>query len=207
MEILGYGEDALTLWTIKNELDQILSALGDSSSASECTVFFRPSFGRRGGKNSPQFGEFDFIILSDDFLHLGESKWDRSPELSDSGSLELRDEQILRHRIFAFYVREWAYRQYSSWDEFVRHGSAKLASEGIEKPLAPSGSLLASNLMTVLDTIRDHFPVEPLLTNVLLYLYDGSKSQQLPDEAGHDFIVVPIDCSRDTVDNFIGIEL
>jgi hypothetical protein len=207
MKILGYGEDALTLWAIKNELGQILGALGDSSRASECTIFFRPSFGRRGGKNSSQFGEFDFIVLSNEYLHLGESKWDRSSELSDEGSLELRDEQILRHGIFAFYVREWAYGQYSSWDEFVLRGPAKLASKGFEKPLAPSGSLLASNLITVLDTIRDYFPEVPPITNVLLYFYDGSKSQQLPDRASGDFKLVPIDYSRATVDNLIRIEL
>ena len=91
--------------------------------------------------------------------------------------------------------------------EFVLRGLAKLASEGIEKPLAPSGSLLASNLMTVLDTIRNHFPQEPLISNLLLYLYDGSKSQQLPDRASGDFKVVPIDYSRATVDNFICIEV
>jgi hypothetical protein len=207
MKILGYGEDALTLWAIRNELGQILSALGDSSSPSECKVFLRPSFGRRGGENSSQFGEFDFIILSGQYVHLGESKWDRSPELSDSGSLELRNVQILRHKVFAFYVREWAYGQYSSWDEFVFHASTKLASEGISKPLAPPGSLLASNLMTVLGIIRDHFPKEPLITNVLLYLYDRSKSQPLPDRASGDFTVVPIDYSRDTVDSLICIEL
>ena len=61
--------------------------------------------------------------------------------------------------------------------------------------------------MTVLEIIRDHFPEEPPITNVLLYLYDGSKSQQLPDRVSSDFKFVPIDYSRDTVDNFISIEL
>ena len=63
MEILGYGEDALTLWALKNKLPLILSALNDSSSLSQCKAFFRPSFGRRGGPSSAQFGEFDFILL------------------------------------------------------------------------------------------------------------------------------------------------
>jgi hypothetical protein len=207
MKLLGYGEDALTLWAIQNELGQILSALGDSSSPSECKVFFRPSFGRKCGENSSQFGEFDFIILSGQYLHLGESKWDRSSELSDSGLLELRTEQVLRHKVFAFYVREWAYGQYSSWDEFVFQASTKLASEGIRKPLAPPRSRLASNLMTVLAIIRDHFPEKPPITNVLLYLYDGSKSQQLPDRASHGFQVVPTDYSSAAIDDFVYIKL
>ena len=74
MQILGYGEDALTLWAMKNKLDVILEALNDSSDPSTCQVFFRPSFGRSGGDKSPQFGEFDFIILSQNGLYLGESK-------------------------------------------------------------------------------------------------------------------------------------
>ena len=69
MNILGYGEDALTLWALQNILPFILEMLHDSSVPSQCDVFFRPSFGRRGGKRSSQFGEFDFIILSEDRLY------------------------------------------------------------------------------------------------------------------------------------------
>ena len=112
MQILGCGEDALTLWAIKNKLDVILEAVEDSSDPSMCQVFFRPSFGRKGGDSSPQFGEFDFIILSKDRLYLGESKWIRSSEKLQGGVLELREEQKRRHEVFQFYVKQWAFGSY-----------------------------------------------------------------------------------------------
>jgi len=107
MKIYGYGEDALTFWALQNRLPQILAQLNDSSAPSECEIFFRPSFGRRGGPDRSEFGEFDFIILARECLYLGESKWDKSPELTDQGDIKLRDEQRLRHQLFAFYVQEW----------------------------------------------------------------------------------------------------
>src|SRR5271157_1954335 len=100
MKLYGYGEDALTLWALKMKLSEILEPFGDHSAASECKLFFRPSFGRRGGEKSSQFGEFDFIILARDRLYLGESKWDRSPEVTDIGTIELREEQNIRHQLF-----------------------------------------------------------------------------------------------------------
>lgn len=109
MEILGYGEDALTLWSLKNKLDYILASFGDSSDVSKCRAFFRPSFGRSGGNKSSQFGEFDFIILAKQHLYLGESKWDKSPEKIVNGQMDLRSEQLLRHRLFKLYVEEWAF--------------------------------------------------------------------------------------------------
>jgi hypothetical protein len=144
MQILGYGEDALTLWAMKNKLDVILEALNDSSDPSTCQVFFRPSFGHSGGDKSPQFGEFDFIILSQNGLYLGESKWDRLSEKLKDGVLELPAKQKRRHEIFKFYVEQWAFGSYSSWGEFTN--KAKLKLNGIERPLAPENSLLASNL-------------------------------------------------------------
>lgn len=51
MEIFAYGEDALTLWSLKNKLDVILKKLEDFTPVSQCKIFYRPSFGRRGGEN------------------------------------------------------------------------------------------------------------------------------------------------------------
>ncbi len=207
MQVLGYGEDALTLWAIKNKLDVILRATSDSSATSTCQVFFRPSFGRRGGDNSPQFGEFDFIILSENRLHLGESKWARSSEKLKDGVLELRAEQKLRHRIFKFYVEQWAFGDYSSWQEFTDKAQAKLQLRDIAKPLAPENSLLASNLQAVLEVIKKHYTSMPSIGNVLLYLYDGTTVEQLPQEASEDFELALIDYSEDTFGHFIRIEL
>jgi hypothetical protein len=211
MKLYGYGEDALTLWALKTKLPEILEALKDNSPLSECELFFRPSFGRRGGKNSSQFGEFDFIILARDRLYLGESKWDKSPEVTDSGTIELREEQTLRHRLFEFYIQEWAFGQYTGWGEFVTAASPR-ALEKFQKPLAPKESLLANNLKSVMGIIRDHFspikPQKPRIQNVLLYLYGSSKEKPIPNKVKSKlkFQVVPIKYPSD-MGNYISIEI
>src|SRR5687768_17566750 len=100
MEIFAYGEDALTLWAMQNKLAVILKKLGDTSDASQCQIFSRPSFGRRGGEKSSQFGEFDFIFLTKNGIYLGERKWHRSSEQIRNGNLKLRSEQQRRNEIF-----------------------------------------------------------------------------------------------------------
>ena len=179
--------------------------MNDFSDPSICQVFSRPSFGRSGGDKSPQFGEFDFIILSQNRLYLGESKWDRSSEKLKDGVLKLRAEQKRRHEIFKFYVERWAFGSYSSWGEFT--DKVKLQLNGVEKPLAPQNSLLASNLQTVLRVIKKHYASLPDIRNVLLYLHDGTTIEQLPQKASEDFDLVCIDYSEDTLDNFIRIEM
>ena len=83
MQIFGYGEDSLTLWALKHELPFILQSLGDSVSPENCLIFYRPSFGRRGGNGRAEFGEFDFIMATEGSLYLGETKLDNSSEKRD----------------------------------------------------------------------------------------------------------------------------
>ena len=203
MEILGYGEDALTLWSLKNRLDFILASLGDSSDTSKCQAFFRPSFGRSGGNKSSQFGEFDFILLAEHRIYLGESKWDRSSEEIDNGYIKLRTEQLLRHKQFKFYVEEWAFGVYTDWSEFMSRGEDPLRRQEIDKPIAPAGSLLAKNLQTVLQIIRDHYPNKPEIRNVLLYFYNSVNGGQPVSKADDDFEVVNVDYSKDISGNYI----
>lgn len=203
MEILGYGEDALTLWALKNKLPDILQKLHDESSLSECEALYRPSFGRSGGEDSAQFGEFDFILLSKAQLYLGESKWPRSSERPKNGILELREEQLLRHRVFRFYVEEWAFGKYISWSEFEKAAAIKLQAQNIRKPIAPAGSLLTSNLETVLKVVKQHFKMLPPIKNVLLYLHYGSTTDSPPQSAGRDFDFVSIDCSEGMTKDFV----
>ena len=207
MEILAYGEDALTLWAMKAKLPAILQALNDSSDLSRCQVFFRPSFGRSGGESSSQFGEFDFILLAKQYLYLGESKWQRSSEKIQAGVLALRDEQLLRHKIFKFYVEEWAFGSYASWREFERKANPKLQRVGITKPIAPEQSLLAANLQTVLCVIKKHYTALPLVKNVLLFLHNGVGISDIPQKAGRDFEVVPVDYSETAFENFIRLKV
>lgn len=171
MEILGYGEDALTLWALKNRLGQILRQLGDDSEPSSCRALFRPSFGRRGGENSSQFGEFDFILLSPKRLYLGESKWDRSSEMIAEGG-GLRQSQFDRHAIMAHYIWQWLSVTHEDWADFV----SRAAPLPRGKPLAPIGSLLAANLEIILVKIADFYGRRPDIANVLLYLHpSGAK--------------------------------
>lgn len=207
MEIFAYGEDALTLWAVKYKLPAILDTLKDHSSPEKCQVFFRPSFGRSGGKGSSQFGEFDFILLSQYCLYLGESKWDRSSEKIKKGILNLRSEQQLRHDLFRFYVEEWAFGSYETWRDFEQQALSKLELRGIKKPLAPKGSLLTSNLQTVLGIIKRHYTSLPEIRNVLLYLHNGALTRPLPQTAGKDFEVVAIDYAAYVFDYFIKIEV
>jgi hypothetical protein len=202
LSLYVYGEDGLTLWALKNRLPDILRSLDDHSKPSDCKFFYRPSFGRRGGANSSQFGEFDFLILAEERLYLGESKWDRSSELTKLNTIDLRQEQLTRHQLFAFYVREWAFREprHDSWEDFV-----KKAIEHGPKPLAPSGSLLAENLRAILSIIENHFSVCPPIHNVLLYLY--SNSSPVPVGVNGDFEIVPIKYPLEDTGNFIAIEI
>ena len=209
MEILAYGEDALTMWALRNKLEYILQELGDSPNSSKCQAFFRPSFGRRGGENSSQFGEFDFILLAENCIYLGESKWDSSSERIIDGKLELRVEQLLRHKLFKFYIAEWAFGTYQSneWQKFANEAKPKLIQENIEKPIAPAKSLLAENLQAILQLITEHYKNtdRPEIRNVLLYFHRNLGSDQLPQKAGNNFDVVAIDYSKDLKGSYINL--
>ena len=71
--------------------------LGDNSNPADCTVFYRPSFGR------DQYGEFDAIIVTHERAYLVESKWDGS----GGTSITLEEHQIRRHKILEWYHDNW----------------------------------------------------------------------------------------------------
>lgn len=151
---------------------------------------------------------FDFTILADCHLYLGESKWQRSSEKVVGGELVLRPEQLLRHQLFQFYVREWAFGSYTSWSQFEMAALTKLKSMGISKPIAPAGSLLAANLQTVLGVVRRHYPRGvPEVCNVLLYLHGGLKAGELPSKASEGFSVVALDYGEVATENFIRLSV
>lgn len=205
MQILAYGEDALTLWALRNKLAHILHIAKDASDTSRCRAFFRPSFGRSGGGKSSQFGEFDFILLADSCRYLGESKWDKSSEKIRDGVLFLRDEQLFRHDMLKFYIEEWAFGNHSNWHEFEKQANNTLLQRGITKPVAPENSLLATNLQTVLAIIKQHYTALPVIKNMLVFFYNGNGKPRLPSGAGKDFLVVKIDYSQGLTRNFVEI--
>lgn len=96
--VIGYGEDGLTLWAFTRHLPAVLEKLGDTGDPDRCLFFYRPSFGRRGGQYSAEFGEFDGILATEQAVYPVESKWFRSA--ARSGLVKIRKRQVRRHQIF-----------------------------------------------------------------------------------------------------------
>ncbi len=207
MKVLGYGEDTLTLWALRDRIKKILDKLGDNSDVSRCKVIYRPSFGRRGGAASPQFGEFDFILLSDTTIYLGESKWDQSSEVrgAKEGVLKVRDEQLLRHQVFQVYVQAWFSCPESDWQELAKYVHDQFKSEKIDKRVPNKGTRLADNLWAILQGIGVHFDSQPSIKNVLLYLHRGPQTKV--NKASDGFELVMIDYSQIAKDGFIEFTL
>jgi hypothetical protein len=204
MRILSFSEDAYTFWALNNEMDSILDQLADSTAAQE--VLFLPSFGRRAGDDRPQFGQFDFILITESAVYPAESRWDISPGIRD-GVLQLKAPQCKRHIIFQKYVHHWYEAGTDDWADFVEKNEGYLIyfynDERIEVPIPPANSQLAKNLGYVMKLIKHHFPEEkPPVRNVLLYLYNGTRAF-LPEEVkGTDciFEYVNVDYSKDQLE-------
>lgn len=162
MNILAYGEDALTLWALKNKLEDIV---GEKNAKSDCEIFYRPSFGR-GGKSKALFGEFDFIILAKQAIYLGESKWNQFNR--NSKKIPLKDNQILRHQIFWLYIQKW-FNHGNLWDDgFMAAMENELKK--VNKVLPSSNSILKNNLRGVLGEIFRFYECKlPKVINMVLY--------------------------------------
>jgi hypothetical protein len=171
-EVLGYGEDALTLWALKHHVSDILRQFDDHTQPSDCLFFYRPSFGRHSGGSSAVFGEFDAIVASLRAIYLLESKWDNLAEYKEK-ELVLRKEQMQRHQIFTWYLTHWS-RQYSGkWESFVREQKPNFKFEG--KSIPHPDKILAANLEFVLSRLLGHCDVvtEDNIRNVLLFFYQS----------------------------------
>ena len=198
MKIYGYGEDALTLWALKNKLDEIIPK-------DEITkinkIFYRPSFGR-GGKGKSNFGEMDFIILTLETIYLGESKWDKLGK-SKAKHINLLDNQILRHKIMAKYIELW--EPSNGWESLKTKNSDFMKEFDKEVPDEEKG--LACNLLTLLREIGSRKNI----CNILLYFHNGNN--QLIDskytKSGVDFLIRNIDYSQaeEAKKNLIQLEI
>ena len=212
-EILGYGEDALTLWAIKKRISEILDRLNDRSSTLDCLTLFRPSFGRSGGEGSAQFGEFDSILASSENIYLIESKRDNFSG-NKNDEIMLDNEQMLRHKIFSWYYMNWDAEQYPNWREFSNALQNDFIRNFPSKKIAPPESLLVRNLEFVLKKLQEHCKRfsceyrEP--KNVLFYFYDRNRSieiKRVTAAIGNEiFKVVNIDYSRYILGNFITLD-
>jgi len=205
MEILLYGEDGLTLWAMENRLPGILEELYDDTPPSDCTVLYRPSFGRSGGENSPQFGEFDFIIISKKRIYLGESKWIRKPG-NRKRVIELGEAQVLRHRVLRCYIDAWYNTDREDWSEFLINARHSMDADGIRKPVVTIGITdLERNLRQFLNILNMQCKLKPEIIDILLLFRDGGSDSNFSARP-ESFRLLQRHCDARRSDNFIHID-
>lgn len=114
--IYGYGEDALTLVLVGQQVHGFVRALEGRLPTRTPTVLYRPSFGRRATERTAEavvgapraaFGEFDAIVGTELGTYLVEVKWSRSGGVGPDGVLVLADAQVRRHRVMRHYLDAW----------------------------------------------------------------------------------------------------
>lgn len=158
MKVLGYGEDGLTLKYLTEHIREIASELQGEISEEDISkflLFFRPSFGRKGGKNSCEFGEFDSILATLNLIYLIESKWNNCEK-------KLTKVQILRHKIFRWYCEKWISGNYKSLKELSEKCKEEFENKsenefGIKKIIDNENNEIYKNLEYVLKELKDHF--------------------------------------------------
>jgi hypothetical protein len=197
-KIFGYGEDAFTFWALKNHTAYILEQCQDKTAPSDCLIFYRPSFGRQ---NASVFGEFDGILVSLENIYLIESKWDNLAKFKND-EFVLAKEQMLRHQIFSWYLTHWNRKYFNNWTDFEKEQQAEFHFSG--KTIAPSGSLLATNLELILnETLKHCKQTTPNnIKNVMLFFHNKEKSSP-PSKISKEFTLIPIDYSKEIQGNFI----
>ena len=200
-EILGYGEDALTLWALKRHISTILDHFKDKSLPSDCLTFYRPSFGRHSKENASVFGEFDAIVSSPQNIYLIESKWDNLTEYKND-KLVIRPEQLMRHQILSWYLAHWNRKYSNKWTDFIKE--QQHAFHFRRKTIAPAKSLLAENLEFLIDKLLERcksFSSENNIKNVLLFFHRG-KSRP-PRKINKAFTLIAIDYGKEVQNNFV----
>jgi hypothetical protein len=172
LRILSNGEDSLTLWMIENKIQDLLTKIGDNSIINNCSIVYRPSYGRIGGAGSSQFGEFDAVIISEKSVYLCESKWDKSSENIEKGKLRLRKEQINRHEILRFYIENYGYGEYQNWAEFQKASQNSEVITKHRKAIPSKNSLLARNIQSLINEVKQIYKMKPNIINLLIYFYN-----------------------------------
>lgn len=209
-KILGYGEDAFTLWALKHCTANILEEFQDHTAPSDCLIFYRPSFGRSGGKDSAEFGEFDAILVSLENIYLIESKWDNLSKFRKK-ELTLDEEQLLRHRILSWYIVHWDKKYSNDWERFTKEKGDDFENHFRKerKKIAHTGKrkrkLLARNLEFILTDLQKrcrNFSSKSNIKNVLLFFYNKKRSKP-PTKFTRGFKLVSIDYSQEIKGNFV----
>ncbi len=167
-------------------------------------MLYRPSDGRRGGASSPEFGEFDFVILSASKLYLGESKWDALGR-RHVNALRLGTAQLNRHRLMRWYVDQWFNRQSADGSRFLEE--LRFAGKGPPsgEPLPSATSLLWANRRASLEIMNQHYAANPSVENMLLYLHKGPSAVDRLASTPEGFRLVSLDYSENLMDSFIPV--
>ena len=186
MRILGYGEDALTYWALSQHMTDVIgrAPLNDDSPPEKTLLIYRPSFGRAGGPESAQFGEFDAIVGTPQATYLIESKW--TGERIINGQVRLKAWQVLRHQIFRWIRDRWLEQPPANWEQFYNANADAFADhfQRDGKLLARPPSRLANNLHSILEELRE-FPRRT--QDVLLYFHlEGAPVPRGVDVPGGD---------------------
>lgn len=160
------------MWALKDHVSDILKPFQDQTLPSNCLIFYRPSFGRAGGKKTAEFGEFDAVIASLTNIYLIQSKWDNLA-LGKKTERAMRRVQVLRHHIFSWYITHWKRTYCNNWGLFVAEQEDNF-TKAFRKPIARSGTLLAKNPEFVLSMLLEHckgLSGEQNVKNVLVFFF------------------------------------
>ena len=200
-KVVGYGEDALTLWMLKKNISALLNRFHDTTSPSDCLAFYRPSFGRRSRKGSSVFGEFDAIVASKKNVYLIESKWDNLRK-SNKKKPALRKEQELRHRILSWYLTHWNRRYLGHWEDFARRYENEFKFNG--KTIPKKKSILAKNLEFILAELLERCQTisHCNIKNVLIFFHNNGEHEK-PRKINRIFDLISIDYGKAVKDNYV----
>lgn len=171
VKVIGYGEDALTYWALTEQIESVLTKLNDKSHQADCLLFFRPSFGRKGGPYA-SFGEFDAILATSQSIYLIESKWDSS---SKNGTIDLETNQILRHIIFSWYFERWNKEKFQSWQSFIEKYKQEFEKKFNGKEMPSAEEKLSGNIEYVIDRLQKY---SKNVCNIILYFNSGGSHPQ-----------------------------
>ena len=188
MELYGYGEDSLTLWALLNKSQEILKKCEDDSKISDCSIFYRPSFGRKGGDDRAEFGEFDFIIATAQNIFLGESKC--SNNINSNGLIRLHDCQINRHEIFSNYYQIW---KTCASEDFFDKCKKEFPKTMKKKKIPNPNSKLFSNLIFVFQKFDALTQNQINVRNILLLFHLDNKLKNKQIKPPEEFTLIQID--------------
>jgi hypothetical protein len=195
--LYGYGEDALTLKMLTDNIWELLQLLGEPENIElqDVVRYYRPSFGRRSGSGRSEFGEFDFILFTPRKIYLGESKWD-----GGQSRIELEPRQINRHKVMREYFNELWDSDSVDWERFRKYISKNDQLRRLNKSFPRPGTILYHTLTSVLEDAFDFYKKThkriPKICDVLLYFYDSTRNPSVTITVPDEFCLVSIDRSK-----------